>query len=100
MASLVEKINGVGVYISRGIQVIDNFLSTSRTSPASARTIKVLNDKIGDEAELPNPLEDVVGNISELNTNLIDISFRYDSESGKPQWKERGADTWINFSSD
>ena len=33
-----------------------------------------------------------------LNNNLADISLRYDSVSGKPQWKERGADTWNPFS--
>lgn len=47
-----------------------------------------------------NP-KDVAGAsaVKELNSNLTDISLRYDSVSGKPQWKERGADTWQNFSS-
>ena len=66
MASLVEKINGAGVYISRGIHIIDNFLSTSRTSPASARTVKVLKDIIGDEAELPDPTKNVIENVGDM----------------------------------
>lgn len=77
MASLVEKINGVGVYISRGIHVIDNLLSTSSISPLSAKQGKVLNEKItdtntdiGDLSELPVPTDTIVGNIEQLNSNL------------------------------
>lgn len=34
-----------------------------------------------------------------LDSAVDNIDLRVDSVSGKPQWKERGADTWQNFNS-
>ena len=40
----------------------------------------------------------------EVNTNLtqslVDIELKYDSTTDKPMYRERGADTWLPFSSD
>ena len=36
--------------------------------------------------------------VNELDNAVSNIDLRVDSVSGKPQWKERGADTWQNFS--
>lgn len=88
MASLVEKINGEGVYVSRGTHVVDNLTSTSAVSPLSARQGKVLNEKIedtdsdltglaeslGDAEDLPNPLLSTNENIAQLSTNLVTLN--------------------------
>lgn len=35
-----------------------------------------------------------------LNSSLDDIDIRYNAVSGKPEWRERGADAYVPFSSD
>lgn len=41
-----------------------------------------------------------VGNeLTELNSSLDDIDIRYNATSGKPEWRERGAGSFVPFSS-
>jgi len=41
-----------------------------------------------------------VGNeLTELNSSLDDIDIRYNAVSGKPEWRERGAGSFVPFSS-
>ena len=41
-----------------------------------------------------------VGNeLTELNSSLDDIDIRYNAVSGKPEWRERGAGTFVPFDS-
>lgn len=42
---------------------------------------------------------ELTGVNASLTENLNDISLRYNTTSSRPEWKERGADTWNPFSS-
>lgn len=103
MGELIKKKNNGVMRLTKSDIVVDVLDSTASNLPASARTVKVLKDIIGDETNLPNPTDTVINNISELSTNLVanntPFRFGYDSVKGKYGYilNQGGADTVIPF---
>lgn len=78
----------MGKIIRNGIE----FSSTSDT----ADNINYNNSKSGLEAmTVQEAVDEVVDNLTE---SFGGLSIRFNSETGKPEWKERGADTFNPFS--
>ena len=67
------------------------------TTPVNATNLNKMDKGIADLTNEVNSVESSVGN---LNSSLDDIDIRYNAVSGKPEWRERGADAYVPFSSD
>lgn len=64
------------------------------TTPVNATNLNKMDKGI---ADLTSEINDVESDVSDLNNRLDDIDIRYNSTSGKPEWRERGAGSFVPF---